>query len=124
MGEKIMVVDDSVSMRQMTGIILTQAGYETVQAADGNEALEKFDDSIKLLITDYNMPNMNGIELIKSIRNGNVNKAVPILMVTTESEDEKKMEGKEAGATGWITKPFDKDLLLNTIKKITQAVEF
>ncbi len=119
-----MVVDDSVSMRQMTGIILTQAGYETVQAADGNEALEKFDDSIKLLITDYNMPNMNGIELIKSIRNGNVNKAVPILMVTTESEDEKKMEGKEAGATGWITKPFDKDLLLNTIKKITQAVEF
>lgn len=124
MGEKIMVVDDSVSMRQMTGIILTQAGYETVQAADGNEAIEKFDDSIKLLITDYNMPNMNGIELIKSIRNGNVNKAVPILMVTTESEDEKKMEGKEAGATGWITKPFDKDLLLNTIKKITQAVEF
>lgn len=124
MGEKIMVVDDSVSMRQMTGIILTQAGYEIVQAVDGNEALEKFDDSIDLLITDYNMPNMNGIELIKSVRNGNVNKAVPILMVTTESEDEKKMEGKEAGATGWITKPFDKDLLLNTIKKITQAVEF
>jgi two-component system chemotaxis response regulator CheY len=67
---------------------------------------------------------MNGIELIKTVRSGNVNKAVPILMVTTESEDEKKMEGKEAGATGWITKPFDKDLLLNTIKKITQAVEF
>jgi two-component system chemotaxis response regulator CheY len=124
MGEKIMVVDDSVSMRQMTGIILTQAGYEIVQAADGNEALGKFDDSIDLLITDYNMPNMNGIELIKTVRSGNVNKAVPILMVTTESEDEKKMEGKEAGATGWITKPFDKDLLLNTIKKITQAVEF
>jgi len=124
MGEKILVVDDSVSMRQMTSIILNQAGYEVVQAEDGVKALDKFDEGFDLLITDYNMPNMNGIELIKSVREGNVNKAVPILMITTESEEEKKMEGKKAGATGWITKPFDKELLLNTIKKITQSVEF
>jgi two-component system chemotaxis response regulator CheY len=70
------------------------------------------------------MPNMNGIEVIKAIRTGEVNKSVPILMLTTESEEEKKQEGRSAGATAWMTKPFDKDGLLATVKKITESVEF
>mgnify|MGYP006304325255 CR=1 FL=1 len=124
MVNKVLLVDDSVSMRQMTSIILKQAGYEVMEAVDGKDALEKFSDEIGVLITDYNMPNMNGIDLIKSVRGGEVNKSVPILMITTESEDEKKMEGKKAGATGWITKPFDKDTLLSTLKKVSDTVNF
>jgi two-component system chemotaxis response regulator CheY len=124
MGDKILVTDDSVSMRQMTSIILKQAGYEVIEAVDGTDALEKLNEDIKVLITDYNMPNMNGIELIKAVRSGSVNKSIPILMVTTESEDAKKQEGKQAGATGWITKPFDKETLVGTLKKIADTVEF
>ncbi|MCA1753768.1 MAG: response regulator [Spirochaeta sp.] len=124
MAEKILIVDDSVSMRQMTNMILGGAGYEVVQAVDGKDGLAKMSADIKVVITDYNMPNMNGIEFIKAVRSGAVNKSVPILMVTTESEDSKKQEGKNAGATGWITKPFDKDTLLQTIKKVAGSLDF
>ena len=124
MAEKILIVDDSVSMRQMTNMILAGAGYEVVQAVDGKDGLAKMSADIKVVITDYNMPNMNGIEFIKAVRSGAVNKSVPILMVTTESEDSKKQEGKSAGATGWITKPFDKDTLLQTIKKVAGSLDF
>ena len=124
MAEKILIVDDSVSMRQMTNMILAGAGYEVVQAVDGKDGLDKMSADIKVVITDYNMPNMNGIEFIKAVRSGAVNKSVPILMVTTESEDSKKQEGKSAGATGWITKPFDKDTLLQTIKKVAGSLDF
>ncbi|NBC29272.1 MAG: response regulator [Spirochaetes bacterium] len=124
MAETILIVDDSVSMRQMTSIILKNAGYTVEQAADGEEGLSKVSDDISLVITDYNMPGMNGIELIKKIRAGSTNKAVPILMLTTESEESKKNEGKNAGATGWLTKPFDKEKLLSTIKKIMGSVSF
>ena len=124
MAETILIVDDSVSMRQMTSIILKNAGYAVEQAADGEEGLSKVTDDISLIITDYNMPGMNGIELIKKIRAGSTNKAVPILMLTTESEESKKNEGKNAGATGWLTKPFDKEKLLATIRKIMGSVSF
>ncbi|MFN2312121.1 MAG: response regulator [Spirochaetia bacterium] len=124
MAEKILIVDDSVSMRQMTNMILGGAGYEVVQAVDGKDGLAKMSADIKVVITDYNMPNMNGIEFIKAVRSGAVNKSVPILMVTTESEDSKKQEGKNAGATGWITKPFDKDTLLQTINKVAGSLDF
>ncbi len=124
MAETILIVDDSVSMRQMTSIILKNAGYTVEQAADGEEGLSKVTDDISLIITDYNMPGMNGIELIKKIRAGSTNKAVPILMLTTESEESKKNEGKNAGATGWLTKPFDKEKLLATIRKIMGSVSF
>jgi len=124
MAEKILIVDDSVSMRQMTNMILGGAGYEVVQAVDGKDGLAKMSADIKVVISDYNMPNMNGIEFIKAVRSGTVNKSVPILMVTTESEDSKKQEGKSAGATGWITKPFDKDTLLQTIKKVAGSLDF
>ncbi len=124
MAETILIVDDSVSMRQMTSIILKNAGYTVEQAADGEEGLSKVTDDISLIITDYNMPGMNGIDLIKKIRAGSTNKAVPILMLTTESEESKKNEGKNAGATGWLTKPFDKEKLLATIRKIMGSVSF
>ena len=124
MAETILIVDDSVSMRQMTSIILKNAGYTVEQAADGEEGLSKVTDDTSLIITDYNMPGMNGIELIKKIRAGSTNKAVPILMLTTESEESKKNEGKNAGATGWLTKPFDKEKLLATIRKIMGSVSF
>lgn len=124
MAQTILIVDDSVSMRQMTSIILKNAGYNVEQAADGDEGLSKVTDDISLVITDYNMPGMNGIELINKVRQGSTNKAVPILMLTTESEEAKKNEGRKAGATGWLTKPFDKEQLLATIKKIMGGVSF
>jgi two-component system chemotaxis response regulator CheY len=123
-AEKILIVDDSVSMRQMTSIILKNAGYTVEQAVDGEEGLSKISEDVSLIITDYNMPGMNGIELIRQIRAGSTNKAVPILMLTTESEEAKKTEGREAGATAWLTKPFDKEQLLGVIKKVTGGVSF
>lgn len=121
---KILIVDDSVSMRQMVRLILTGEGYEVIEAVDGTDGLNKVNDDIDMIITDYNMPNMGGIELIRAIRGGSVKPTVPILMVTTESETEKKNEGRSAGATAWITKPFNRDLLLATVSKITRTVEF
>lgn len=124
MSRKVLYIDDSVSMRQMTSLILGGAGYEVVQASNGAEGLEKLAPDIDLVITDFNMPGMNGIEVIRSIREGDVAKSVPILMLTTESEAEKKQQGREAGATAWMTKPFDKEGLLATVKKITDSVDF
>ena len=124
MPAKVLFIDDSVSMRQMTSLILSGEGYEVVQATEGREGLEKLTSDVDLVITDFNMPNMNGIEVIRAIRSGEVNASVPVLMLTTESEEEKKQEGREAGATAWMTKPFDKEKLLATVKKITNSVEF
>ncbi|MFP4644407.1 MAG: response regulator [Spirochaetales bacterium] len=124
MADKILVVDDSVSMRQMEKLILKQAGYEVVEASDGEEGLSVLSADVKAVVTDYNMPNMTGVEFIKAIRGGTVNKSVPILMVTTESEQDKKQEGKAAGATGWLTKPFEQDQLVKAIRKIADSVEF
>ena len=121
---KVLVVDDSVSMRQMVRLILAGAGYDVVEAVDGTDGLNKMTDDIGMIITDYNMPNMGGIELIREVRGGSVNPSVPILMLTTESEAEKKNEGRAAGATAWITKPFNRDSLIATVSKITRAVEF
>tara|TARA_B100000614_G_scaffold203051_1_gene184602 strand:- start:1503 stop:1871 length:369 start_codon:yes stop_codon:yes gene_type:complete len=121
---KILVVDDSVSMRQMLSIILKGAGHTVVEAPDGAVGLAQFDESIDVMVTDYNMPNMGGIELIKAVRAGTVNRQVPILMLTTESDASKKTEGRDAGATAWITKPFNRDSLLATLDKITRTVDF
>lgn len=121
---KVLAVDDSVSMRQMVNLILAGAGHTVVLASDGIDALEKFGDDIELVITDYNMANMGGIELIRAIREGTVNRAVPIIMLTTESEADKKTEGMKAGATAWITKPFNRDSMIATINKVSRVVEF
>lgn len=118
MGKNILIADDSSSMRQMLLFTLSEAGHAVTQSVDGSDALSKFTKDVNLVITDLNMPKLNGIELIKSIRNGTVNKFVPIIMLTTESETSKKEDGKKAGATAWIVKPFTPENLLETIKKV------
>jgi two-component system chemotaxis response regulator CheY len=119
MGKVIMTVDDSASVRQMVGFTLREAGYQVVEAADGRDALAKLNGSaVDMVITDLNMPNMDGIDLIRGVRSGSSHKFVPIIMLTTESQPEKKQEGKAAGATGWIVKPFKPDQLLAVIKKV------
>ncbi len=115
----ILTVDDSTSMRQMVSFTLKGAGYEVVESIDGVQALEVAKTrSFDLVVTDVNMPNMDGISLIKELRNLPDYKFTPILMLTTESATEKKQEGKAAGATGWIVKPFEPEQLLSTIKKV------
>ncbi len=123
MGKTILVVDDSVSMRQMVSFTLTGAGYEVVEAGDGKEAVDKLNGGAKpnLVITDLNMPNMDGIQLIKAIRGMAPHKFTPILMLTTESSDAKKKEGQGAGATGWVVKPFNPEQMLATIKIVMPA---
>ncbi|HEX4938607.1 MAG TPA: response regulator [Candidatus Kapabacteria bacterium] len=116
---KILAVDDSASMRQMVSFTLQGAGYEVVEACDGQEALNKAKlGQVDLVLSDVNMPVMDGISLIKNLRSLPNYKFTPILMLTTESAADKKSEGKAAGATGWIVKPFNPDQLLNTIKKV------
>ena len=119
MSKTIMTVDDSASVRQMVAFTLREAGYEVIEACDGQDALNKISGkSLNLIVTDLNMPNLDGIELIKRVRGGAEHKFVPIFMLTTESQDEKKMQGKSAGATGWIVKPFKPEQLLSVIKKV------
>lgn len=116
---KILAVDDSASMRQMVAFTLQGAGYDVVEASDGVEALAAAEQSsFDLVLSDVNMPNMDGITLVKELRQRPAFKFVPILMLTTESGGDKKMEGKQAGATGWIVKPFNPEQLLKTIKKV------
>ena len=115
----IMTIDDSASMRQMVTFTLECAGYEVVQARDGREALAKLDGSdIHLFLTDVNMPNMDGIELTHQLRSMPQYKFVPIVLLTTESHAEKKQEGRAAGATGWIVKPFEPEKLLAVLHKV------
>lgn len=116
---KILAVDDSASMRQMVSFTLQGAGYEVVEACDGQDAFNKAKQGgVDLVLSDVNMPVMDGIALIKNLRTLPDYKFTPILMLTTESASDKKSEGKAAGATGWIVKPFNPDQLLNTIKKV------
>ena len=119
MAKTIMTVDDSASVRQMVSFTLTQAGYDVVEAVDGQDGLDKLEDiKVNMLITDLNMPNLDGIDLIKEVRNKPQFKFMPIIMLTTESQAEKKQEGKAAGATGWIVKPFKPEQLLGVVKKV------
>lgn len=118
MDKKILIADDSTSMRQMIDFTLSEEGYSVIQSVDGVDALSKFTADINVVITDLNMPNMNGIELIKKIRSGTINRFLPIIMLTTESEASKKEEGQKAGATAWIVKPFAPENLLQTVKKV------
>ncbi len=115
----ILAVDDSASMRQMVTFTLKGAGFNVIDAVDGVDALSKVKGkSVDLVLTDVNMPRMDGITLIKELRAQPSFKFTPILMLTTESGGDKKAEGKSAGATGWIVKPFNPDQLLATIKKV------
>ncbi len=115
----ILVVDDSITMRQMVVFTLTSAGHEVVEAADGNKALAAAKQrKFGLVITDVNMPGMNGIDLVQNLRGLPECKFIPILVLTTEAGAEVKQKGKGAGATGWIVKPFNPEVLLDTLKKV------
>ena len=119
MSARLLIVDDSTSMRQMVTFALTSGGYSVHEAEDGQAALDlarntRFD----AVVTDVNMPRMDGIQLIRQLRQLPEYRFTPLLMLTTESGGDKKMEGKAAGATGWLVKPFDPEQLLATVRKV------
>jgi two-component system chemotaxis response regulator CheY len=120
MSKRIFLVDDSATILLSISNILTKAGFETEKAANAEEALRKFQSGVKvdLLITDLNMPGMNGIELIKEVRKLPSYRFMPILFLTTESQQTKRAEAKAAGASGWLVKPATAESLLNTIKLV------
>jgi len=119
MGATILIVDDSVSIRQSVRFILEQSGYTVMEAADGQEGLTRLaEKKADLVITDVNMPNMDGITMVRKIRETDGIKFVPILVLTTESQGSVIEDGKKAGATGWIVKPFNDEKLVETIKKV------
>ncbi len=119
MSKLALTVDDSKTIREMVSYTLKESGFEVLEAEDGVQALAVLgEQKVSVIITDLNMPNMNGIELIRQLRAKPQHQFVPILMLTTESDDAKKQEGKTAGATGWIVKPFNPDRLLQVISKV------
>ncbi|TNC99786.1 MAG: two-component system, chemotaxis family, response regulator CheY [Gallionellaceae bacterium] len=119
MAKTVLSVDDSSSIRQMVSFTLKSAGYEVIEAVDGQDGLDKAKSkTVDLVLTDQNMPRMDGLTLIKSLRSMPNYKSVPILMLTTESGDTMKSQGRAAGATGWLVKPFDPAKLLEVVKKV------
>lgn len=119
MGKLVLTVDDSASIRQMVAFTLKSAGYDVMEATDGEDGLNKAKSaSASLILTDQNMPKMDGLTLIKSLRTMPQYRTTPILMLTTESSDAMKSAGKAAGATGWLVKPFDPQKLLEVVKKV------
>ena len=119
MGKSVLAVDDSASLRQMVAFTLKGAGYDVIEAGDGEEGLAKAKSaSVNLVLTDQNMPKMDGLTLVKSLRGLPQYSGTPILMLNTESSDAMKAQGKAAGATGWLVKPFDPAKLLEVVKKV------
>ena len=119
MAKVVMTADDSASVRQMVSFTLKQNGYDVVEAVDGKDALTKLQSTkVDMLITDLNIPNLDGIGLIKGARALPACKFIPIVMLTTESQEGKKAEGKAAGATGWIVKPFKPQQLLSVVRMV------
>ena len=122
MAKCIMTVDDSASIRQMVGFTLKSAGYEVIEAVDGADALAKLNGvKVGMIITDLNMPNMNGIELVRQVKARPEYKFTPIIMLTTESQAEKKAEGQAAGARAWVVKPFQPAQMLAAVAKLMPA---
>jgi len=119
MAKTILIADDAASMRGLISMTLRSKGYEVIEAEDGEVALTKL-NCIKadLIVSDLNMPNMDGIELVKTVKADPKYKFIPIVMLTTESQAEKKEEGRQAGAKAWIVKPFKPDVLVDVVKKI------
>ncbi len=119
MLKKIMTVDDSSTVRSVLNKALSGAGYQVIEAYDGQDAVEKLArEDIDLLVTDLNMPNMGGVELIKFVRQQPGKRFMPIIMLTSESQQEMKVAGKKAGASGWVTKPFQPEQLLSVIQMV------
>lgn len=119
MAKTILIVDDSMSMRQLVKMSLTGAGHQVLEACDGRDALNKLTgQKIHLIISDVNMPNLDGIGLVKAVKARNEYRFTPIIMLTTESEQSKKAEGQAAGARAWIVKPFQPQQLLAAVEKL------
>jgi two-component system chemotaxis response regulator CheY len=119
MNKTVLTVDDSPSLRQMVAFTLKGAGYRVIEAADGREGLTMArSQRVQLVLTDQNMPNMDGLTLIRSLRALPDYGSVPIVMLTTESSDAMKSQGRAAGATGWMVKPFDPKRLLDVVRKV------
>jgi two-component system chemotaxis response regulator CheY len=119
MSKKILTVDDSKTMRDMISFTLKGAGYDVIEAEDGQHALQVLSgNQVDIIITDVNMPNMDGLELIRKLRTNDNYKFTPILVLTTEGDGSKKQEGKDAGATGWIVKPFNPEKLIQVVSKV------
>lgn len=119
MAKTILAIDDSPSIRQMVSFTLKSSGYEVVDAVDGMDGLDKAKAAtFSLVLTDQNMPRMDGLTLIKTLRAMPQYRTVPILMLTTESSDAMKQQGRAAGATGWLVKPFDPQKLIEVVKRV------
>ncbi len=119
MEKTVLAIDDSASIRQMLSFTLKNSGYAVIEAVDGVDGLDKArGKTVNLVLTDQNMPRMDGLTLIKSLRGMSQYKSVPILMLTTESSDAMKAQGRAAGATGWLVKPFDPQKLIDVVKKV------
>jgi two-component system chemotaxis response regulator CheY len=119
MEKTVLAIDDSASIRQMVSFTLKSSGYSVIEAVDGVDGLDKArGKTVNLVLTDQNMPRMDGLTLIKSLRAMTQYKSVPILMLTTESSDAMKAQGRAAGATGWLVKPFDPQKLIEVVKKV------
>ena len=119
MAKTILIVDDSTSLRQVVTIALKGAGYEVIEACDGIDALKKLNgQKIHLIVSDVNMPNMDGISLLREIKQQASYKYTPVIMLTTEAAQEKMAEGKAAGAKAWVVKPFQPDRLLTAVSKL------
>lgn len=122
MPSRILTVDDSATMRQLVKLALKPAGFEIVEAEDGSIALQKATaETFDLVLTDINMPVMTGLELLRNLRKLPQYKFTPIVLLTTESQLEKKAEGKAAGATAWIVKPFEPEQLLAVVTKVLRT---
>ncbi len=119
MGKRVLAVDDSKTMRDMVAFTLKGAGYDVLTANDGKDALNVLgNEKVNLVITDVNMPNMDGLTLVRTLRGNPTHRATPILVLTTEADGAKKNEGRAAGATGWIVKPFEPQKLLQVVQKV------
>jgi two-component system chemotaxis response regulator CheY len=119
MAKKILTIDDSKTIRDMLMLTLSDAGFDVLQAVDGQDGLDVLgDDRVDVIITDINMPRMDGYEVIRQLRRNSVHKTTPILVLTTESDVDKRNLARDAGATGWMVKPFDPERLIATVRKV------
>jgi two-component system chemotaxis response regulator CheY len=119
MAKTIMIIDDSATLRQVISVTLRKAGYETMEASDGAQALAQLTgQKVHLIICDVNMPNMDGISFLKELKQQSSYKFTPVIMLTTESQEARKMEGKAAGARAWIVKPFKPEQMLSAVQKL------
>ena len=121
MAKRILIVDDSASARQVAGTALTHAGYEVIEAIDGEDGIAKLSGKLHLIISDVNMPRMNGIEFLKAVMAHPGYQVTPVIMLTMEAGEDKKSQGRAAGAKAWITKPFQPQTLLDIVSKLVLA---